>query len=130
MTQNTNFSIRNGNNKIPVVIKDTMNVILNSPDVTQAFLKAVTAVIVRYGGSIVSSVVVEIGAIQKTIEFEQHRQKVIIRISKLEIVTEECAKAVIRAEQSDYPPAMKQELVDHLYGMFYEELANISPHRI
>lgn len=130
MTQSTGLSISNNGKQVPVAITDTLNVILNSPDVTQAFLKAVATVVTRYAGGIVSSVVIEIGAIQKTIEIEQHKQKVTIRISKLEVVTDECAKAVMRAEQSNYPPAFKQELIDRLYGMFYEEMANISPRRI
>lgn len=130
MTQRTDLSISNSGNRVPVAITDTLNVILNSPDVTQVFLKAVATVVTRYAGGIISSVVVEIGAIQKTIEIEQHKQKVTIRISKLEIVTEECAKAVVRAEQSNYPPGFKQELIDRLYGMFYEEMANIAPRRM
>lgn len=130
MSQRTDLSVSVGNRQVPVTITDTINAILKSPDVTQAFLRAVATVITRYVGGVVASVVIEIGAIQKSIEIEQHRQKVTIRISKLEVVTEECARAVVRAEASNYPPEMKQELIDRLYGLFYEEMANISPRRM
>jgi len=130
MPQRNDLSVSVGNNQVPVAITDTLNAILKSPDVTQAFLKAVATVVTKYVGGFVSAIVIEIGSIQKSIEFEQHRQKVTIRISKLEIVTEECAKAVMRAEQSHYPDIFKQELIERLYGMFYEEMANIAPRRI
>lgn len=130
MPQRSDLSVSVGNNQVPVAITDTINAILKSPDVTQAFLKAVATVITRCVGGVVSSIVIEIGAIQKSIEIEQHRQKVTIRISKLEVVTEECARALIRAEQSNWPEEFKEELIERLYGLFYEEMADIAPRRI
>lgn len=131
MTQRNDLSIvDSNNNQVPVTINDTVNAILKSPDVTQAFLRAITALVTRYAGGIVSSVVVEIGAIQKSIEIEKHKQKVTIRITKLEVVAEECAKAVMRAESSRFPQEMKQELIDRLYGLFYEEMSDIAPRRM
>jgi len=131
MTTHSHLQIKSGDNKmIPVTINDALDLIIKSPMVTQAFLKAVTTIITRVTGGAVASVVIEIGAISKEIEIQTHRQRVTVRISKLEVVTEECARAVARAEVSNYPPDMKQELIDRLYGLFYEEMASISPRRV
>ena len=125
-----NYKIVSRNKNIPVKINDALDLIVQSPAITQAFLKAVSTIITRYIGGVVTSVVIEIGALQKEIEYHRHKQQVTIRISKLETVTEELAKAVRRAEASNYPPDMKQELIDRLYGMFYEEMAEIAPRRV
>lgn len=131
MTQRADLQIvDDNNNPISVIVSDALGLILKSPGVTQAFLKAVTAVVVRYVGGIVTSVVIEIGAIHKQIQIETYRQQVTIRISKLEVATEECAKALARAEAANWPQDMKQEFADRLYGLFYEEMARIAPRRI
>lgn len=130
MSERTDLSISDNGRQVPVSITDTLNAILKSPDVTQAFLKAVATIVTKYAGGIVSSVIIEIGAIQKTIEIEQHRQRVTIRITKLEVVAEECAKALYRAEQSNYPPSVKDELKERLHGLLLEEMSNISPRRV
>jgi len=132
MTQRSDLQIIDNTNKktIPVVINDALGLIAKSPMVTQVFLQAVATVITRVIGGVVTSVVVEIGAISKEIEIQTHRQQITIRISKLEVVTEECAKAVRKAEMSNFPEEMRQELIGKLYDLFYEEMANIAPHRV
>lgn len=128
MSQKTGLQIYDGNNRqLSVTINDTLDLILNSPLITQAFLRALSKVAVNIVGGTISEIVVNISELANRTSVEIHQNRVVATIAKLEVTTKLCVEAVARAETSDYPPKFRDELINRLNGLFDAEMAKLAP---
>jgi hypothetical protein len=110
---------------VGVTISNALDLISTSPMVTQAFVKALAQVLTRVVTGTVSGVIVEFDAAVKATQIELYRHEVRVRIGKLQITTEEYARAVRNAElTTNYPERMKEKLVQALYESFERDMAN------
>jgi hypothetical protein len=128
MSQKTGLQVYDGNNRaLSVTINDTLDLILNSPLITQAFLRALSKVVVTIVGGTISEIVVNIDELAKRTSLELHSNKLVATFAKLDVTTRLCAKAVADAEMANYPPKFKEELVNRLTGLFYAEMSKLAP---
>lgn len=128
MSQKTGLQIYDGNNRqLSVTINDTLDLILNSPLITQAFLRALSKVVVTIVGGTISEIVVNIDELAKRTSLEIHSNKLVATFAKLDVTARLCAKAVADAEMTNYPPKFKEELVNRLTGFFYAEMSKLAP---
>lgn len=103
---------------------NALELISNSPMVKEAFVRALAETLTKVAGRAVSGVVVEFDAAVKATQVELSRHEIRVRIGRLQITTEEYARAVRNAEIAEYPEAMKQQLVEALYKSLKRDLEN------
>jgi hypothetical protein len=128
MSQKTGLQIYDSNNReLSVTINDALDLILKSPLITQAFLRALSKVAVTIVGGTISEIIVNIDELKNRTGVEIHHNRVVATIAKLEVTTKLCVKAVADAEASNYPPKFKDELVNRLTGLFEVEMAKLAP---
>ncbi len=120
-----------GRNPIHVVIYNTQALEIKSAVVTDTLLRAISGYTVELaesiGSKLISEVIVSFSETVSRIEIERTRQRVTLNIRKLQTITELYAKAVTEAEKLNVPTEMKQELVDRLYGQYYNEMEKLVP---
>lgn len=128
MSQKTGLQIYDSNNReLSVTINDALDLILKSPLITQAFLRALSKVAVNIVGGAISEIIVNIDELKERTSVEIHHNRVVATIAKLEVTTKLCANKVAEVEATDYPPRFKEELVNRLYGLFEAEMAKLAP---
>lgn len=128
---NTSLTVSNEQGgSVNLKINDAFDLILKSPMVTQVFARAVTAVVMKALGGVVQEIVVNIGDTINNIDYETHKSKVSLNAAKLTTTTDIIARQLQAAESNlSYPPALKEELKNKLYNLFYVEMEKLSPGR-
>lgn len=124
MSASNPLQISLGNKAVSVTMSNALDLISDSPMVTQAFVKALAQVLTRVVTGTVSGVIVEFDAALKATQIELYRHEVRVRIGKLQITTEEYARAVRNAELTPYPEQMREKLMQALYEGFERDIAN------
>jgi hypothetical protein len=98
--------------------------------VTQVFARAVTAIVMKAAAGVVQEIVVNIDETINKIDYELYRSKVSLNVAKLKAATDIIAEQIREAESNpNYPTAMKDELTNRLYNLFYAEMEKIAPRR-
>lgn len=105
-----------------IEINDYLDLIVNSPKITQLFTKAVAHVVTSTVAGVVSEIVVTISSEVNTTKLILHEHKVALRIGKMNSTVRLYANALRDAKSSSYPPEMISELERLLWESFYEEL--------
>jgi hypothetical protein len=111
--------------EILVSMSDVADVVMKSPLLTEAFLRALVNVVPRAIGTAVLEIVVTISDTANQIELERHVQHVHLNAAKLRATTDILSSAVASAQRSDYPAPMRDELVERLYELFYSEMLRV-----
>lgn len=123
MNNNSEVVVLVGSNQVRVAVSDSFNLIVKNHDVKQTFLKAIARVVSSYVNEDVKSIVIEFGASKNSIEFDPIHASAIVRLSNN--VAEELAKATIQKEHFNYPPEIRQELIERLSDMFQKEMSKL-----
>ncbi len=128
---NTSLTVSNEQGgTVDLKINDAFDLLLKSPMVTQVFARAVTAVVMKALGGVVQEIVVNIGDTINNIDYETHKSKVSLNASKLKSTTDIIAQQLNAAvDNPNYPPALKEELKNRLYNLFYTEMEKLAPGR-
>lgn len=111
-------------------INDAFDLILKSPMVTQVFARAVAAVVMKTVGGVVQEIVVNIDDTINNIDLELHKSKISLNAGKLKSTTDIIAKQLNEAAENPiYPVALKEELKNRLYNLYYAEMERLAPGR-
>jgi hypothetical protein len=128
---NTSLTLSNEQGgSVNLQINDVFDLILKSPMVTQIFARAVTAAVMKAAGGVVQEIVVNIDNTINNIDYEKHRSKISLNAAKLKSTTDIIAEQLNAAEgNSNLPPALREELKNRLYNLFYTEMEKLAPGR-
>jgi hypothetical protein len=127
MTTKTSLTVAPDNGgSVSVTITDVFDLIVKGPLVTQVFARAVANVITKLVAGVVEEIAITIDATNTNIELHKYENKVQLNVRKLEVATEKIAQAVNEAEKrSEYPAALRAELTNKLYQLFYDEMDRV-----
>jgi len=115
-------SVTRYENGLTIEINDYLDLIVQSPKITQLFAQAVAQVVLSMAIGVVRQVVVTISEEINKTTLVLHEHEVALRIGKMQSTTRLYAKALKDADSNGYPAEMVREYEALLMESFKDDL--------